>query len=72
MKRVRRRDPVEHDVYVHGADHRRVIHVQQKRVCYSSGGNTNRWCNLKTFRRWFRFADLMHDGTAGLSTERDV
>ena len=35
-----------------------------RRVCYSNGGNTNRWCSLKAFRRWFKEAKLEKDGTA--------
>lgn len=73
-KREKRRDPVEHDVYEFDGEIRRVVGLgkytvdvndqltTKRRVCYSSGGNTNRWCNLKTFRKWMNKARLTHDG----------
>lgn len=57
------RDPVEGDVYVINSDHRRVIGVKGGRVCYSIGTDLNHWCNLATFREWFRTAMLTHDGS---------
>ena len=33
---------------------RRVIAVHNGIVCYSVGGDRNRYCQLRTFRRWLR------------------
>lgn len=33
---------------------RRVLTVADGRVCYSSGGDTTRWCSLRCFRLWLR------------------
>lgn len=71
LKKARRKvpPPKEHDVYVAGGGNedeqmRRVIAVKDGRVCYSTGGNTNRWCNLKTFMTWLRkpTTKKAHDG----------
>lgn len=59
--------PVENDVYHRGkADKtmRRVVAVRDGRVCYSTGSNTNRWCNVRTFLMWLRspLVKKVHDG----------
>lgn len=33
---------------------RRIIEVIQKRVCYSTGGESSRWCRRAQFRAWIR------------------
>lgn len=61
----RRREPVEHDVYRRGdSGFRRVVAVRDGRVCYSTGGDRNRWCDLRTFLKWIngRTITLAHDG----------
>lgn len=59
-----KRQPVADDVYTKkdiGA-HRRVIAVKDGKVCYSTGTNTNHWCNLSTFMDWIASARLSYDG----------
>jgi len=31
---------------------RRVVAITGTRVCYSTGGDASRWCELVTFRAW--------------------
>lgn len=45
----------ENDVFVTamgGGSHRRVIAIVSGIVCYSTGGDINRLCKIKTFCRW--------------------
>lgn len=58
----------ENDVYYkESRDHttmRRVIFIRDGRVCYSTGGAHNRWCDIARFRKWLRAPDvkLVKDG----------
>lgn len=62
-KSWRHRTPlVVGDVFAKDDQHRRVIHVQDGRVCYSNGGNTNHWCNIETFELWCAGAKQTHMG----------
>lgn len=73
-KRAKLREPVEGEIYIHLAldECRRVIAVgngvgarsgkPQRRVCYSNGGNTNRWCSIQAFRKWAKGARLQATG----------
>lgn len=38
---------------------RRVVGALDKRVCYSNGGDKNRWCSLVTWRRWAKLAEIV-------------
>lgn len=56
--------PKEHDVFIHTPSEkavlrtrkimRRVVAIHDGVVCYSNGGNQNRFCKLHTFLRWIK------------------
>ena len=51
--------PPEGSVWQRKGRARRVIGALNNRVCYSNGGNRNRWCDARTWRRWARLAEIV-------------
>lgn len=61
MKREKRRDPTEGDVFAKDGRHRRIVGALGGGIVYSVGGDKNRVCKVTTFRRWARHAKLLHE-----------
>lgn len=63
-KKLELPDPIDGQVYQCGSTHRRVIRLFNDRVFYSVGSDKNRSCELHTFKRWARKAEITHTPNA--------